>query len=204
VQDGNYVAVGTNNAEVQIWDVGGMRQIRSMKGHRARIGALAWNAHTLSSGSRDSTIINHDVRIAQHITSRLEGAHTQEVCGLKWSANGMQLASGGNDNILNIWDASQTTPRHQILHHGAAVKALAWCPWQANLLASGGGTACRKMCFWNGTTGALLNEVDTNSQVQMHPTSTSIALHLFLSLPPFPLSPLSHYPHTFNPSPPLL
>jgi cell division cycle protein 20 (cofactor of APC complex) len=36
VQDGNYVAVGTNNAEVQIWDVGGMRQIRSMKGHRAR------------------------------------------------------------------------------------------------------------------------------------------------------------------------
>jgi cell division cycle protein 20 (cofactor of APC complex) len=165
VQDGNYVAVGTNNAEVQIWDVGGMRQIRSMKGHRARIGALAWNAHTLSSGSRDSTIINHDVRIAQHITSRLEGAHTQEVCGLKWSANGMQLASGGNDNILNIWDASQITPRHQILHHGAAVKALAWCPWQANLLASGGGTACRKMCFWNGTTGALLNEVDTNSQV---------------------------------------
>jgi WD40 repeat protein len=36
VQDGNYVAVGTNNSEVQIWDVGGMRQIRSMKGHRAR------------------------------------------------------------------------------------------------------------------------------------------------------------------------
>lgn len=36
VQDGNYIAVGTNNSEVQIWDVGGMRQIRSMKGHRAR------------------------------------------------------------------------------------------------------------------------------------------------------------------------
>jgi cell division cycle protein 20 (cofactor of APC complex) len=165
VQDGNYVAVGTNNAEVQIWDVGGMRQIRSMKGHRARVGALAWNAHTLSSGSRDSSILHHDVRVAQHITARLEGAHSQEVCGLKWSANGQQLASGGNDNVLNIWDGQSTTPRHQILHHQAAVKALAWCPWQANLLASGGGTACRKMCFWNGTTGALLNEVDTNSQV---------------------------------------
>jgi cell division cycle protein 20 (cofactor of APC complex) len=99
------------------------------------------------------------------VTARLEHAHTQEVCGLKWSVNGQQLASGGNDNILNIWDASQTTPRHQILHHTAAVKALAWCPHQANLLASGGGTADRKICFWNGTTGALLQEVDTNSQV---------------------------------------
>ncbi len=129
------------------------------------VGSLAWNAHILSSGSRDSTIINHDVRIAQHITARLENAHTQEVCGLKWSVNGQQLASGGNDNILNIWDASQSVPRHQILHHSAAVKALAWCPHQANLLASGGGTADRKICFWNGTTGALLQEVDTNSQV---------------------------------------
>jgi cell division cycle protein 20 (cofactor of APC complex) len=58
-----------------------------------------------------------------------------------------------------------TTPRHQIMHHQAAVKAIAWCPHQPNLLASGGGTADRKICFWNTTTGALLQEVDTNSQV---------------------------------------
>jgi cell division cycle protein 20 (cofactor of APC complex) len=73
--------------------------------------------------------------------------------------------SGGNDNILNVWDNMNTTPRHQICHHQAAVKAIAWCPHQANLLASGGGTADRKICFWNTTNGALLQEVDTNSQV---------------------------------------
>eukprot|EP00966_Prymnesium_polylepis_P014222 328470-Prymnesium_polylepis.1 len=27
-------------------------------------------------------------------------AHTAEVCGLAWSANGQQLASGGNDNLV--------------------------------------------------------------------------------------------------------
>ena len=134
VQDGNYIGVGTNNQEVQIWDVGGMRQIRTMKGHRGRVSSLAWNSHILSSGSRDSSIIHHDVRIAQHVTARLEGAHTQEVCGLKWSCNGQQLASGGNDNILNVWDMGQTTPRHQICHHQAAVKALAWCPHQVTRL----------------------------------------------------------------------
>ncbi len=29
--------------------------------------------------------------------------HKQEVCGLKWSFDDMQLASGGNDNKLMIW-----------------------------------------------------------------------------------------------------
>ena len=29
--------------------------------------------------------------------------HKQEVCGLKWSFDQQQLASGGNDNRLNIW-----------------------------------------------------------------------------------------------------
>ena len=48
-----------------------------MKGHEARIGALDWNDHLLSSGSRDSTIINHDVRIANHHISTFVG-HEQE------------------------------------------------------------------------------------------------------------------------------
>ena len=30
--------------------------------------------------------------------------HTAEVCGLKRSPQGTVLASGGNDNLLNIWD----------------------------------------------------------------------------------------------------
>ena len=47
---------------MQIWDVGRMKQIRALKGHSARVSALAWSGTTLSSGGRDSNIINHDVR----------------------------------------------------------------------------------------------------------------------------------------------
>lgn len=164
IQDGNYLAVGTNGADVQLWDTEAIRQVRCMKGHRARVGALAWNQHILSSGSRDSTIINHDVRIAEHRVASLEG-HTQEVCGLKWSPDGTQLASGSNDNLLNIWDVNQAAPKFSLDHHTAAVKALAWCPWQPSLLASGGGTADRSIRFWNTQTGACLNSIDTKSQV---------------------------------------
>jgi hypothetical protein len=46
----------------------------------------------------------------------------------------------GNDNLLCIWELGNDQPRLRRAEHTAAVKALAWCPWQSNLLASGGGT----------------------------------------------------------------
>mmetsp|Transcript_674 Transcript_674/g.1390 ORF Transcript_674/g.1390 Transcript_674/m.1390 type:complete len:522 (+) Transcript_674:2708-4273(+) len=163
-QDGSYLAVGTNSCKVELWDVERLRRVRSMQSQSARIGSLAWNGPTLSSGSRDSTIHHHDVRNPQHHYATLSG-HQQEVCGLKWDPSGSQLASGGNDNLLCIWDADQTSPRYVLDHHTAAVKALAWCPWQSGLLASGGGTADRCLRFWNSTTGACVNSIDTKSQV---------------------------------------
>lgn len=54
---------------------------------------------------------------------------------------GRQLASGGNDNIVFVWDQDpkKETPQFIIRDHKAAVKALAWCPWQDGLLATGWG-----------------------------------------------------------------
>lgn len=118
----------------------------------------------------DGKIINNDVRVREHIVETYRG-HQQEVCGLKWSASGQQLASGGNDNLLFIWDrsmASSNSPTqwlHRLEDHTAAVKALAWCPFQGNLLASGGGGGDQCIKFWNTHTGACLNSVNTGSQV---------------------------------------
>ena len=74
--DGSYVSIGTTLAEVQIWDVEAGRQVRSMSGHMARVSALSWNSHLVSSGGRDSLIINHDIRVARHTVSLMEH-HTQ-------------------------------------------------------------------------------------------------------------------------------
>jgi len=57
------------------------------------------------------------------------------------------------------------SPRLLLKHHQAAVKALGWCPFHRGLLASGGGTADRTIKFWNTNSGAMLNSVDTGSQV---------------------------------------
>ena len=64
-----------------------------------------------------------------------------------------------------LHNGTTSTYFHRLNDHRAAVKALAWCPFQNNLLASGGGAADRCIKFWNTHNGVCLNSVDTNSQV---------------------------------------
>ena len=163
--DGAYVGVGLGTGEVQIWDVAEGQKIRSMLGHDTRVGVMGWNKHLLSTGARSGLVFNHDVRIADHKVAELV-SHTSEVCGLEWRSDGAQLATGGNDNLVSIWDArSLSVPKFTKTNHKAAVKALSWCPWNMNLLATGGGSYDRHIHFWNSTSGARVNSIDTGSQV---------------------------------------
>jgi cell division cycle 20-like protein 1 (cofactor of APC complex) len=108
--------------------------------------------------------MNRDLRCPNNSFSRFS-SHKQEVCGLKWSFDGTQLASGGNDNKLMLWSLHSNQPIMKSSAHAAAVKAIAWSPHQNNLLASGGGTADRCIRFWNTSTLTQTNCVDTGSQV---------------------------------------
>ena len=164
-QRGTHLAVGTNAGLVELWDVAKGERVRTLSGHAARVGTLAWNAHTLASGSRDRSIFLRDVRAKEPTVGKRTG-HKQEVCGLKWSFDAQQLASGGNDNKLFIWSVRNAAPVARFQEHTAAVKAIAWSPYQHGLLASGGGTADRCIRFWNTLTSTPLTCVDTGSQVR--------------------------------------
>ncbi len=104
-----------HTGDVQIWDVVRCVIVRTYRagvyapntpptpGHRSRVGVIAWNGHQdqLTSGSRDHAVLHHDLRDTADIVARF-GAHSQEVCGLRWSPDGTKLASGGNDNRLLV------------------------------------------------------------------------------------------------------
>ncbi|XP_056148740.1 cell division cycle protein 20 homolog [Lampris incognitus] len=170
-KDGNYLSIGTSDNKVLLWDVESQKRLRSMASHTARVSSLSWNNHILSSGSRSGHIHHHDVRVANHHIFTLTG-HSQEVCGLKWSPDGRYLASGGNDNMVFIWpgvqDGSNSNDGQAVRcwsEHQGAVKALAWCPWQPNILVSGGGTSDRHIRIWNVNSNTCLNSLDTQAQI---------------------------------------
>lgn len=189
VQRGTTLAVGTLAGRMHIYDANTLQLQRTyQQAHTQRIGALAWNAHILSSGSRDRMVHHRDVREATTRPFKRCTGHRQEVCGLKWSGDGgpssANLASGGNDNKVCIWDlrgsrrgASTSAaaiageegpgdaPLWKFHEHTAAVKALAWDPHVSGVLATGGGTQDKHIRFWNVINGSMLSELDTGSQV---------------------------------------
>lgn len=186
IHSGSHIAIGGSDGNVSLWDVAKQKTIRNYAGHKARVGSLSW-AHSprwlLSSGSRDRSIINRDVRTGSDCVSKFT-FHKQEVCGLKWGINPTSLlASGGNDNKLLLWEQRMnvespienvTQPYHHYTAHKAAVKAIAWSSHQRGLLASGGGTADQCIRLWNAVTSQELSHVDTGSQVCNLIWSTSV------------------------------
>eukprot|EP00889_Picochlorum_renovo_P002910 jgi/Picre1/29940/NNA_005318.t1 len=139
-QRGHYLSVGVDNGDVQLWDAVKCRRLRLMAGHRQRVGCMNWSHHVLATGSRDRSILLRDVRAPEHSYAKLS-AHRSE--GIR----------------------RRRIPCRSSRLHTAAVKAIAWSPHQHGLIASGGGTADRCIKFWNTSTGAALNSVDTGSQV---------------------------------------
>ena len=158
--------------------------------------------------------------------------HSQQICGLAWSADGDYFASGANDNacclfeVKDILTVSQVPPdtgsssrsplqtllggfglpnfiartrthseimgmlangahatRNRVIPgqngclligegrqkhkwvHSAAIKAIAFCPWQRGLLATGGGSNDRAIHFYHTFSGACLATINVHAQV---------------------------------------
>ncbi|OXB80159.1 UNVERIFIED_CONTAM: hypothetical protein H355_011617 [Colinus virginianus] len=168
IKEGTCLAIGTSDGEVQLWDIERKRRLRNMFGHLSVVGALSWNHYILSSGSRLGSIHHHDVRVAQHHIGTL-CQNKQSICSLKWSLTNQLLASGSSDGTLNIWPGDpgvnvQSQPLKTI-PHSSAVKAMNWCPWQSNVLATGGGMKDGILRVWDINCEKLLQSAATDSQI---------------------------------------
>jgi cell division cycle protein 20 (cofactor of APC complex) len=168
---GKYLALGSEEGAVEIYDVIAGKRSRKMTMSNDRVLAMQWSpsSPSLLASANGTKITISDVRIREHTIGTLTNGHEQEVCGLKWSATGNQIASGGNDCLVCLWDVSlskeQNRPKNILRGHSSGVKAVAWCPWQSNLLASGGGNADQTIRFWDTNNGDQLNIVNTSSQI---------------------------------------
>lgn len=158
---GDVLAIGDSKGQIHLydWEKGEIAETRAM--HTTRVCSIAFSEKMMSSGEKAGKICNLDLRT--NAPTYLMG-HTQEVCGLKWSPNYEYLASGSNDNTVRIWRSG--SPISRVLKgHESAVKALDWCPWKTNVLATGGGSKDKSIRFWDVDSGKTVKSVGVNSQV---------------------------------------
>lgn len=163
--DGTKIAIGCNAGVVDLLDINTLKTQQYWV-HKSRVGVVEWNGDSFFTGSRDRQIKLVDPRSA--MTEIWLSNHQQEVCGLKINCCKNLLASGGNDNLMIVYDSRvQKYPMYVIRNHRAAVKALSWSPIHPYSVLSGGGTADKTIKMWDvsGRAPIVQKSLDTQSQV---------------------------------------
>ncbi|KAM3610701.1 uncharacterized protein V6R79_007581 [Siganus canaliculatus] len=164
-RDGRSLCIGTRRGDIQLWDVDHKQNMRCLLSHSSVVRALSWNQHLLSSASVLGQIHHLDPRAPTSLVGA--ASHTEGICSLEWSPGGDRLASGSTDGLLCVWDSDVTRSHHPIttMKQPSAVKAMAWCPWQSKMIATGGGWNDGKLRLWDANSETCVASADTNSQI---------------------------------------
>ena len=161
-----------------------MQPFKRCAGHRQEVCGLRWSNEDgpggamLASGGNDNKVCIWDLR-----GSRRPGLGTSGSSGSGGGGGGVGISASGTAGIgssTGVTSASSglggsiaddgaqsggDQPLWKFHEHTAAVKALAWDPHMAGVLATGGGTQDKTIRFWNVYNGTMLNDLDTGSQV---------------------------------------
>ena len=105
--DGRTIACPVDWTQIMLWDVETRRAVRTLKGHRARVGGAIWSpdGRQLASLSEDGTARLWDAETGE-LRFTLTG-HTHFVESLAFASDGDMLASAGRglgDNTIRFWD----------------------------------------------------------------------------------------------------
>ncbi|KAJ3528404.1 hypothetical protein NMY22_g9432 [Coprinellus aureogranulatus] len=166
----NKLACITDNGACELFDV---ESPMATLLHEPKISAtlevaaksMCWSGDSLAYGLSNGEIRVRDVRSLSHYwsigdrghpfrNSDSVTGHRKTVISLAYDSTGNYLASGDVDGNVHIWDIRKrktltAVKRSSKIKHKAPVKALAWCSWKSDLLATGGYYPEGVVRFWS-------------------------------------------------------
>ncbi len=140
--DGQMLATGSGDATIRLWDPSSGKLLQTLEGHGGNVTCVAFSpdGRILASGSEDKTIriwgvatgkllrtmTGHEGGIRCLAFSPLREVYTQKSSG---SIPGMQqLASGGDDRMVKIWDVNSGNQVTDLKGHTSVITSLAFSP----------------------------------------------------------------------------
>ncbi len=104
--DGKFIATGSRDNSVKLWEVATGREIRTFTGHLSTVNTIAFDptGKLMATGSSDMSIILWEVATGKEMLRITE--HNDRVTSLDFSTDGLELASGGTGRKAYTWNVA--------------------------------------------------------------------------------------------------
>jgi len=150
--DGLWVAAGGSDGSVFLWDAhsGKLKSTLRTEPHAVSLAvAFSPNSRLLASASNDDVVL-WDVERGLLIKSY--HGHGNWVSALTFSPDGNELASGGFDATIRIWDRAKKVSRQTLAEHTYRICGLSYLSSRLLLSSSDDGTSR----LWDAQSGSLM------------------------------------------------
>ncbi len=155
--DGRWVASGSRDACVRIWQTETLRLKAVLRGHQAAVRSVVFSrdgATLVSTGDDGQIRIWHPT---EGNLLRVLGAHLGAVWCAAVSPDGKTLATGAGDRSLRLWSDWQTGTVRCLPRQSRPVTGLAFLPDSRTLATAGGESQVR---LWDTDTGRQVSSIE--------------------------------------------
>lgn len=126
--DGKFLASGSDDKSVCLWDVINEELKGTLVEHHANVNSVSYSlcGNFLASGSDDRSICLWDVR-SNSLLRALNG-HSNAVNSVSYSPDGNFVISGSDDKTVCLWEVKTGVLLKVLREHTAAVEAVTYSP----------------------------------------------------------------------------
>src|SRR5438105_3928374 len=148
-QDGKLLAAARQDRTIDVLQLPAGKRIARLEGNQSTVISLAFSGTTLAAAGEDGAVRIYSVESNEQIARLPTGSPQHAVA---FSSDGAQLASGGSDGVLHVWEMPAQPPGTAIAGHDGEINAVAFSPDGKRIAtASGDGT----VRLWDPQVGSM-------------------------------------------------
>ncbi|KAG0024769.1 hypothetical protein BGZ80_007704 [Entomortierella chlamydospora] len=177
--DGETFAIGLEDGTISLYDTSKWKKIHTLKGHAKTVDSIVFSptCEQIASCGFDPTVRLWDVKTGQLLhalggptggtesllfypTSNRGDFDVEKFGSVVYSPTGKQIASGGWDKAIRLWDTQTGQLCHTFSGHDNRVTSMAYSPTGERIVS---GSKDGTVRLWDANTGQLIYTLDRHT-----------------------------------------